>query len=121
VWPIYDRGSPARLGGDRACCYARPAAGRRAPCSGVGVAALSLEAATGRGSAAALSSSLSPFANPFDPVGSTVGRSKSRRWADDDGEETDDDHPMTYLETARVTPSVLRCKSQVKNIHEHYI
>ena len=25
---------------------------------------------------------------------------KSRRWADDDGEETNDDHPATYLEAA---------------------
>jgi hypothetical protein len=46
------------------------------------------------------SSSLSPFATPFDPVGSIAGRAKSQRWVDDDGEETDDDHPATYLEAA---------------------
>jgi hypothetical protein len=26
------------------------------------------------------------------------GHTKHRRWADDDGEESDDEHPTTYLE-----------------------
>jgi hypothetical protein len=45
------------------------------------------------------SSSLSPAAAPFLP-GCLGGRSKSRRWADEDSEEADDDHPVTYLEAS---------------------
>ena len=48
-----------------------------------------------------LSSSLLPAAAPFFPGSSSGGRSKCRRWVDEDGEETDDDFPTTYLEAAR--------------------
>jgi hypothetical protein len=37
----------------------------------------------------------------FFPGCSAGGRTKSRRWADDYGEESDDNRPATYLETAR--------------------
>ena len=46
-------------------------------------------------------SSLSPDAAPFFPSCPSGGRTKSQRWADDDGEEIDDDHPATFLEAAR--------------------
>jgi hypothetical protein len=59
------------------------------------------------------SSSLSLAAAPFFPGCSSGGRSKSRRWADNDGEETDDDHPMTYLEAAR-RPAKLASASPVR-------
>ncbi|PVH48452.1 hypothetical protein PAHAL_4G332600 [Panicum hallii] len=42
-------------------------------------------------------SSLSPDAAPFHPSCSG-GCMKSRRWADEDGEESDNDHPTTYLD-----------------------
>jgi hypothetical protein len=54
----------------------------------------------GTASLDAPSSSLSPAATPFFPE-CLGGRSKSRRWADEDGDETDDDHPVTYVEAAR--------------------
>jgi hypothetical protein len=46
------------------------------------------------------SSSLSPAAVPFFPRCSPVGRTKRRRWAEDDSEESDDDRPTTYLDAA---------------------
>ena len=52
-------------------------------------------------SPSAPSSSLSPAVAPFFPECSLGGRTKSRPWANDDGEETDDDHHATYLEAAR--------------------
>ncbi|RLN11488.1 hypothetical protein C2845_PM09G13140 [Panicum miliaceum] len=45
-------------------------------------------------------SSLSPDADPFHPSCSD-GRTKSRRWTDEDGEESDDDCPTTYLDAVR--------------------
>jgi hypothetical protein len=47
-----------------------------------------------------LGPSLSPAVAPFFPGRASRGRSKQRRWEDDDGEETDDDYPTTYLEAA---------------------
>jgi hypothetical protein len=46
-------------------------------------------------------SSLSPAAAPFFPGCSSGGRTKHRRWADDGGEETEDDPSASYLEAAR--------------------
>jgi hypothetical protein len=48
-----------------------------------------------------LGPSLSPAVAPFFPGRASGGRSKQRRWEDDDGKETDDDYPTTYLEAAR--------------------
>jgi hypothetical protein len=41
-------------------------------------------------------SMLSPSADPFYP--SLGGSSKHHRWADEDSDESDGDHPSTYLE-----------------------
>ena len=51
-------------------------------------------------------SSISPDAAPFHPGCSSGGRTKSCRWADDDDEESGNDHPTTYLDTS--TPFVAR-------------
>ncbi|CAN6357250.1 unnamed protein product [Urochloa humidicola] len=45
------------------------------------------------------SSSLSPDAAPFYPAAG--GRTKFCRWADDDGYDSDNDHPTSYLDAAR--------------------
>lgn len=44
--------------------------------------------------------SLSPAATPFFPGSWAGGRSKQRRWADDDGENVDDSH-TSYLDAVR--------------------
>jgi hypothetical protein len=46
---------------------------------------------------------LSPAAAPFYPRSIAGGRLKHRRWADDDGDESDydNDHPATYLDAVR--------------------
>ncbi|XP_066374092.1 uncharacterized protein [Miscanthus floridulus] len=41
---------------------------------------------------------LSPDTMPFHPGCSSGGCTKSRRWVDDDGEESDDDNPTTYFD-----------------------
>jgi hypothetical protein len=51
-----------------------------------------------------LGSTLSPFADPFYP--SLGGRSKHRRWADDDSDEFDGDRPSFLEVTLRQARSI---------------
>lgn len=52
-------------------------------------------------SATPSSSSLSQDVVPFYLGCCSGGRTKHHRWADGDGDESDDDHPSTYLEATR--------------------
>lgn len=65
------------------------------PCAeGVGTTTPDPATATGRSSAMASSSSLSPFAIPFRPIGNPAGRPKARRWAEDNfSDDSDEETP----------------------------
>ena len=57
-------------------------------------------------SAPSPSSSLSPLASPFHPGDETMGRSKARRWADEDLDDSDAERspvtsPTSYLDAVR--------------------
>ena len=65
------------------------------------------------------SPNLSPDATLFFPGCSVAGCTKSRMWADDDGDESDDDHPATYLEATRrptIPVTAPRARSQTHSV-----